>query len=1058
MTGFARAPFKLLFAILAASLALRAASPQFASTLKDRTVTLGQDLCQRLPEASSPGHGRVRYQMVSNLPPGLAFDGRSRILAGTPQREGRWVLQYQALDSDGQSATATATLTVQKPSAALPALIGGFSSNAAISYPLPPVTVSSNKPVAFEGVSDGGTNPRWSFGDGGSANGYMVSHTFTSVGTFRVTFAVSADQTYAASSAWVNVNVVDSCTVNSLSVSPAAVTLPPGGTQLFTGTVVMDGSCPTGVGWSASGGTITSAGLYTAPATVGTYYVTATSLASGDVCAVATVAVASGSSNISTVTVVPSNPTLTVGGSQVFTATVVGSGNYSSAVTWSLVSGVGSIDTSTGSYTSAVTGTATVRATSTQDPTRYGQTSVTVNPPPSTITAVTLSPASATITVGGSQAFTATVTGTGSYDPTVVWSLVSGPGSLDAYGVYSSTVAGTAEVKATSVQDGTKSATAMVTVNSSSGTVTGVSVAPGSAAIPVDGSQTFTATVTGSGSYSTDVTWSVVSGPGSITASGVYTSSVSGTATVKATSVQDPTKSATASVTVTASSGTITSVTVSPATASIQVNTPQTFTAAVAGTGSFSTAVTWSVVSGVGTINASTGLYTSSTTGSATVKATSVQDPSKSGTAAVTVSATPQLRWRKTMVYGLGQLLSEESATGTVYIQSDQVGSPNILTNAAGAVVGRSKNLPFGERFSQTGVKSIRRFTNHEDGDGSAIYMQARTYLPVYGKFAQVDPVYDQTKDDPESWNLYNYVTNNPVTNTDPDGRAASNTTRYQGELVLDPSGFSDDFLDAIREYDAMVGSHTARPSIESETGTKAPEEEKKKPETKTDTSGQAGSASGAPADTGAAAQSNQEAIAVLQQIANSMQGMSGQVLVMGWDWKSLGIVGQDHSVGHIAAAVANGEGGWTIVQSQFPHAPGGNSAPLGPNTTIANPSDLRAVEGGRKPNFAYLVTVPNLGAFAKAAIQDLKQPHWYLDPQNFKGSTNCTYGVIQSLRAGGVPLSGLWANKSLLDPRAPYLPRDLRNALSREVPFNVIHNYKIHQRNDLINKIDWGN
>jgi hypothetical protein len=49
--------------------------------------------------------------------------------------------------------------------------------------------------------------------------------------------------------------------------------------------------------------------------------------------------------------------------------------------------------------------------------------------------------------------------------------------------------------------------------------------------------------------------------------------------------------------------------------------------------------------------------------------------------------------------------------------------------------------------------------------------MQARTYLPAYGKFAQVDPAYDQTKDDPESWNLYNYVTNNPVTKTDPDGR-----------------------------------------------------------------------------------------------------------------------------------------------------------------------------------------------------------------------------------------------------------------------------------------------
>lgn len=152
-------------------------------------------------------------------------------------------------------------------------------------------------------------------------------------------------------------------------------------------------------------------------------------------------------------------------------------------------------------------------------------------------------------------------------------------------------------------------------------------------------------------------------------------------------------------------------------------------------------------MSGVGTINANTGLYTSSTAGSAIVKATSVQDSAKSGTAAVTVTAGPQLRWRRTMVHGLGQLLSEEAPEGTTYLQGDQVGSPNLVTDATGAVVGRSKNLPFGERFGQSGVKPSRRFTNHEDQPGSAVYLQARTYLPMYGKFAQVDPAYDQAKD-----------------------------------------------------------------------------------------------------------------------------------------------------------------------------------------------------------------------------------------------------------------------------------------------------------------------
>jgi RHS repeat-associated protein len=161
------------------------------------------------------------------------------------------------------------------------------------------------------------------------------------------------------------------------------------------------------------------------------------------------------------------------------------------------------------------------------------------------------------------------------------------------------------------------------------------------------------------------------------------------------------------------------------------------------------------------------------------------------------------LSWTKSMVYGFGQLLSEENVTAptTTYIQSDYVGSPNLVTDSTGKVVGRSRNLPFGERFGSLGTaKSIRRFTNHEDQAGSSIYMQARTYLPAYGKFAQVDPAYDQTKDDPESWNLYNYVTNNPVTKTDPDGRITrvhvTNKATGAGEWITLTNQQVDELLD----------------------------------------------------------------------------------------------------------------------------------------------------------------------------------------------------------------------------------------------------------------------
>ena len=207
-----------------------------------------------------------------------------------------------------------------------------------------------------------------------------------------------------------------------------------------------------------------------------------------------------------------------------------------------------------------------------------------------------------------------------------------------------------------------------------------------------------------------------------------------------------------------------------------------------------STSLVWAVdgatamsLTGVSSVTMGVGSATVTPTTTTTYQLTA-SNAQGTTTASVTVTVaapatvqTPVLVWSRTLVYGFGQLLSEETPSGTTYVQSDQVGSPNLLTDVNGNVVGKTKNLPFGERLDQLGVTSFRRYTNHEDGPGSPIYMQARTYLPAYGKFAQVDPAYDQTKHDPETWNLYTYVTNNPVTCTDrTEGRALAEvvTTR----------------------------------------------------------------------------------------------------------------------------------------------------------------------------------------------------------------------------------------------------------------------------------------
>ena len=79
---------------------------------------------------------------------------------------------------------------------------------------------------------------------------------------------------------------------------------------------------------------------------------------------------------------------------------------------------------------------------------------------------------------------------------------------------------------------------------------------------------------------------------------------------------------------------TVTGVTVSPTAATVVNGSSQQYTATVQGTNSPSQAVTWAI-SGAGSIS-STGLATGPV-GSYTVTATSVQDPSISGTATFNV-------------------------------------------------------------------------------------------------------------------------------------------------------------------------------------------------------------------------------------------------------------------------------------------------------------------------------------------------------------------------------------------------------------------------------------
>lgn len=269
-----------------------------------------------------------------------------------------------------------------------------------------------------------------------------------------------------------------------VTVSPTTAVVQAGATKTLTSTVT--GNVNTAVTWSVNGlaggsetvGTISAAGVYTAPATVATtstVVIRATSVAVPTAFGQAAVTL---SPPIITVAVAPATAGVRVGDSQPFIATVTGTAN--TAVTWSVNGVVGGSTTggtisAAGVYTAPATitssSTVTIRATSAATPTTFGQATVTLAYP---AVAVALSPATATVQIGNSQTFTPTVTGNA--NTAVNWSVNGAPGgssavgTINAAGLYTAPAAlpvtPTVTVRATSAINPTAFAQAVVTLTS----------------------------------------------------------------------------------------------------------------------------------------------------------------------------------------------------------------------------------------------------------------------------------------------------------------------------------------------------------------------------------------------------------------------------------------------------------------------------------------------------------------------------------------------------------------------------------------------------------------
>ncbi len=128
--------------------------------------------------------------------------------------------------------------------------------------------------------------------------------------------------------------------------------------------------------WSASSGTVSSSGVFTAPSTVGPVTVTATSTQDPNKSGTTSVTVQQSSSGVTSVQVACNPSTVSPNATSQCAATVKGAGSFSSAVKWSATAGTIS---STGLFTApASAGAAIVTATSVQNSAITGNATLTV--------------------------------------------------------------------------------------------------------------------------------------------------------------------------------------------------------------------------------------------------------------------------------------------------------------------------------------------------------------------------------------------------------------------------------------------------------------------------------------------------------------------------------------------------------------------------------------------------------------------------------------------------------------------------------------------------------
>ncbi|HEY3352553.1 MAG TPA: RHS repeat-associated core domain-containing protein, partial [Polyangia bacterium] len=146
------------------------------------------------------------------------------------------------------------------------------------------------------------------------------------------------------------------------------------------------------------------------------------------------------------------------------------------------------------------------------------------------------------------------------------------------------------------------------------------------------------------------------------------------------------------------------------------------------------------------------------------------------------------------------------------FLHADMLHTASAVTDQQGALVERRNYLPYGQPeadHSEAAFASYHEpygFTGKEyDAELGIQYFGARWYVPGIGRWASADPLFllnpEKAAEVPARLNLYDYVRDNPLTLTDPDGQSDDGPAHHKADAIAPARQLTDKQIKADAQW-----------------------------------------------------------------------------------------------------------------------------------------------------------------------------------------------------------------------------------------------------------------